>query len=390
MKVFTDNTKVPIKSWCMNPEEGALAQARNLANLPFVYKWVALAPDAHAGYGMPIGGICLMKGVVSPNCTGSDIGCGMCSITTNIKKWDREILTEIMKEVRYGIPVGFGRHKEPKAVEKLPEATNTSSFCESLFEASLYQIGSLGGCNHFWELQKNEDGYLCVMIHSGSRNLGKQIADYHNKIAVALNEKYFSAVPTEWDLAFLPVDSSEGQAYINDMRYCVNYALANRTEMMNVTRQAFYKVFKAHDMKVEFSNEINIAHNYAVMEHHYGEDVIVHRKGATSARLGETGIIPGSQGTKSYIVEGLGNKESFESCSHGAGRRMGRKEAQRTLNLQDEIKALDDKGIIHSVRVTENLDEAPSAYKDIDVVMEEQRDLVKIVHTLTPLAVIKG
>jgi tRNA-splicing ligase RtcB len=374
----------------MNPEDGAIEQAKNLANLPFVHKWVSLMPDTHQGFGMPIGGVLATKGVIIPNAVGVDIGCGMCAIESDIKEWTREQLTEVMKEIRYNVPVGFGRHTSPKIVEKLPPNDNRDAYVEKFLEESLYYLGTLGGGNHFIELQKNPLGNLCVMIHSGSRNLGKQVADYYNKLAIDLNARWHSSVPADWELAFLPLDSKEGQAYLADMQYCVDFALANRKEMMNACQQAIYKVFKDAGVQVQFNEMINIAHNYARLENHYGENVLVHRKGATSARLGEIGLIPGSQGSKSYIVQGRGNKESFESCSHGAGRVMGRKQAQRTLDLQKEIAALDAKGIIHAVRAKEDLDEAPSSYKDIDVVMEEQKDLVKILVELTPLGVIKG
>ena len=389
MQVIDKNTLVPIKSWCMAPEEGAINQAINLANLPFVHRWVALMPDTHQGYGMPIGGVLATKGVVIPNAVGVDIGCGMCSLESNISEWNRESLIDVVKNIRATVPVGFSKHVEPKSMDKLPEfMTGTRNFYyEQFLEAALFQIGTLGGGNHFIELQRNPNGNLCVMIHSGSRNLGKQIADHYNKLAIELNKRWHTAVPEDWDLAFLPMDSEEGQGYLKEMQYCVDFALVNRKEMMDACQQAITKVFGP---QVTFSNFVNIAHNYAQMENHLGDNVLVHRKGATSAREGEVGIIPGSQGTKSYIVQGLGNKESFTSCSHGAGRKMGRKEAQRTLNLENERRLLDEKGVIHAVRNTENLDEAPGAYKDIDIVMEEQKDLVKILVELTPLAVVKG
>jgi tRNA-splicing ligase RtcB len=376
----------------MAPEEGAIKQAANLANLPFIHKWVSLMPDTHQGYGMPIGGVLATKGVVIPNAVGVDIGCGMCSIESDIKEWTKENLTDVIKEIRYEVPVGRNHHKDAKDKSKIPDfqSDTITDVVKDQLDRALYQVGTLGGGNHFIELQRNPLGNLCVMIHSGSRNVGKQVADYYNTLAEELNARWHSTVPAEHDLAFLPLDSEQGQAYVKEMTYCVDFALANRREMMNACMQAIFKVFKAIGVTVNFNSFINIAHNYARMENHYGDNVMVHRKGATSARLGEVGLIPGSQGTKSYIVQGRGNKESFESCSHGAGRKMGRKQAQRTLDLEAEKKALDDKGIIHAVRATENLDEAPSAYKDIDVVMEEQKDLVSILVELTPLAVMKG
>ena len=225
------------------------------------------------------------------------------------------------------------------------------------------------------------------MVHSGSRNLGLKVAKYYNNVAKELNKKYHSSVNPEQDLAFLPLDTEEAQDYLVEMDYCLNFAFANRLKMMNKIKQIFIDQNKKD---ICFDKVINIHHNYAVLENHFGENVMVHRKGATRAREGEIGIIPGSQGTCSYIVEGLGNPESFNSCSHGAGRKMGRNDAKRRLNLADEQKKLNDKGILHSVRNIDNLDEAPGSYKDIEVVMDNQKDLVKILVKLEPLGVVKG
>jgi len=197
-----------------------------------------------------------------------------------------------------------------------------------------------------------------------------------------------SSVPQKSDLAFLPLHSNIGQNYIREMTYCLEFAKASRKWMMEKVKDIFCNEFSLD--KGDFGKTIDIHHNYVTLENHFGKNVVVHRKGATSARLGQLGIIPGSQGTSSYIVEGLGNPESFNSCSHGAGRTMSRKKARENLSLEEEQKKLDDKGIIHSVRHKKNLDEASSAYKDIDIVMEEQKDLVKIIVKLTPLAVVKG
>jgi len=230
------------------------------------------------------------------------------------------------------------------------------------------------------------------MIHSGSRNLGKQVAEYYNNLAIELNKKWYSEVPPSWELAYLPVDSLEGQAYIREMNYCVEFALANRKVMMERIKYIFETMAHQADLQEQcvFDEMINIIHNYASLENYFGENVWVHRKGATLAREDTIGIIPGSQGTHSYIVQGKGNPESFMSCSHGAGRLMSRSKAKENLVLADEIKLLDDQGIIHGIKGVEDLDEAPSSYKNIDEVMENQKDLVDIVITLQPLAVIKG
>lgn len=377
---------VVIKSWCETPEDGAIQQALHLAALPFVFHHICLMPDTHLGYGMPIGGVMATMGVIVPNAVGVDIGCGMCAIKTSLTEIDTGTLKEIMGKIRPIIPLGMTRHKEPQDERFMPfSKEGMVPVVGREYDKALCQLGTLGGGNHFIEIQKGSDGHIWIMLHSGSRNLGKQVADHYNKAAVAVNERYFSRIPKEWELAFLPLESDEGQAYLREMSYCVDFALANRKLMAERIKGVFYKITGS-----AFEPMINIAHNYATMEHHFGKNVLVHRKGATSAREGEVGIIPGSQGTSSYIVKGVGNPDSFMSCSHGAGRKMGRKQAERTLNLKEEIKHLDDRGIIHSIRNEKDLDEAAGAYKDIDVVMDEQKDLVKILVKLEPLAVIKG
>jgi len=393
MNKVISTEKIPIKLWTDDIDEGALAQALNLANLPFAFKWVSIMPDAHQGYGMPIGGVLATKDVIIPNCVGVDIGCGMCAVKTSLTEIDRETLKKIMGEIRKFIPVGFSHQKEKQDEDLMPNRgiTDHLKIVGQEYQSALKQIGTLGGGNHFIEIQKGSDGFIWIMIHSGSRNIGYKVADYYNRLAVKLNEKWHSKVPQEWELAFLPIDSEEAQDYIREMDYCVAFALANRRLMMNKVEEAFCKVIDARvDYVFEDDLMINIAHNYASLENHFGQNVWVHRKGATLAREGTIGIIPGSQGTASYIVEGKGNPESFMSCSHGAGRRMGRNQARKDLVLEDEVKALEDKGILHSIRGVKELDEAPSAYKDIHSVMKNQEDLVKVLVELKPLAVIKG
>lgn len=371
--------------WLEEIEDGAVEQIKNLANLPFTFKHVAIMPDSHQGYGMPIGGVLATKDVIIPNAVGVDIGCGMCAVKTSLTDISTETLKSIMGEIRKQIPVGFNKHEEKQDGVLMPELPWELEIVEKEYGNALKSIGTLGGGNHFIEIQKGSDGHIWIMIHSGSRNLGKQVADHYNKIAIALNEKWYSIIPKEWELAYLPLDSEEGKEYIREMNYCVEFALANRKLMMDRTRT----IFAEHTMSSAM-DFINIAHNYAQMENHFGENVMVHRKGATLATKDTIGIIPGSQGSKSYIVRGKGNPESFNSCSHGAGRKMGRKEAERTLNLEDEKKKLDDMGVLHAIRGIGDLDEAPGAYKDIDTVMKNQEDLVDVLVELTPLGVIKG
>ncbi len=385
-KVISSENR-PIKMWLDDIEANALSQAKKMANLPFVHKHIALMPDAHCGYGMPIGGVLATEGVIIPNAVGVDIGCGMCAMRTSIKDVDSETLKKIMSQIRKLVPLGFNWHKEKQDDKYMPQVNELPNIVERHIIKAQHQIGSLGGGNHFIEIQHGSDGFVWVMIHSGSRNLGKQVADFYNKKAKQLNERWYSSVPASFDLAFLPIETDEAHAYINEMNYCIDFAFANRKLMMERVQDAFQTVMRG---EVQFDDMINIAHNYAVWENHFNKNVLIHRKGATRARAGETGIIPGSQGTKSYIVEGLGNPESFESCSHGAGRVMGRKQAQRELDLETEIKRLDDKGIVHGIRSRKDLDEAAGAYKDIDIVMANQSDLVKIKVELEPLAVVKG
>jgi tRNA-splicing ligase RtcB len=393
MKRVIHKEGVPVKMWLDDIEHGALEQALHLAQLPFIHKHVAIMPDAHQGYGMPIGGVIALDGVVIPNAVGVDIGCGMCAARTNILGMEKSTMRIVMDKIRRAIPVGFKHHKEMVPTGFVPPLETTKfpglspyPIVHQEYNSARRQVGTLGGGNHFIELQHDTDS-LWVMIHSGSRNVGKKVADHWNKVAIALNKKWACSIPKGWQLAFLPVDSKEGQSYLQEMQWCVDFAYRNRKRMMHIVLDIIAKETGGGDIMEAF---YNIAHNYAVEEEHYGKKVIVHRKGATKASEGTIGIIPGSQGTKSYIVKGLGNKESFESCSHGAGRTMSRSKARDVLSLEEEQAKLDEQGIIHGLRGRKALDEAPGAYKDISVVMKNQEDLVKIRTELTPLAVIKG
>jgi len=381
MKQVINTETVPIKLWLDDIEEGALMQARNLANLPFVFKWVAIMPDSHQGYGMPIGGVLATSGVIVPNAVGVDIGCGMAACKTSLTEISTEALKSVMGKIRKVIPVGFNHQAEEQRWDGFDDAPDIPIIQRELSSAKK-QLGTLGGGNHFIEIQRGDDGHIWLMIHSGSRNFGLKTADEYHKTAQRLCEKWYSFMPDK-DLAFLPIDTDAGNAYYKAMNYCLKFAQANRALMIGRAIDALYSETGATVL-----DEIDIHHNYAAFEHHYGKDVLVHRKGATKATLGLTGIIPGSMGTFSYITEGLGNPESFFSSSHGAGRRMGRNEAKRTLNLESEQVKM--AGIVHGLRSASELDEAPGAYKDIDVVMENQNDLVKIRVSLSPLANIKG
>ena len=388
VKIINDR---PVKIWTDDVEESAMQQIENLCTLPFLFHHLAIMPDVHAGMGMPIGGVLACVDAVIPNAVGVDIGCGMCAVKTNWRVEDisADVLRkQIMRGIRERIPLGMDHHKERQDESYLPQGHDIDKLTvvKAQYISAQRQVGTLGGGNHFIELQRDEQGMLWIMIHSGSRNLGKQVGDHYNKLAVMLNERWHSVVKPELRLAFLPLRTQEFNDYWAEMQYCVEFALCNRHLMMERIQEVIADALPG----IEFEPMINIAHNYAAWEHHYGKNVIVHRKGATLAREGIVGIIPGSQGTASYIVEGLGNPDSFNSCSHGAGRLMSRTAAVKTLSLEDEVKKLDEQGIVHAIRSQRDLEEAAGAYKDIEQVINNELDLVKILTRLLPIAVIKG
>lgn len=368
-----------------------MRQIENLTTLPFLFHHLAIMPDVHAGMGMPIGGVLACNDAVIPNAVGVDIGCGMCAVKTS---WKLENITpevlrkKIMRGIRKRIPLGMDHHKEPQDEAYLPTGHDIDKtvIVKQRHISITKEVGTLGGGNHFIELQKDEEGTLWIMIHSGSRNLGARVGEHYNKIARDLNEKWHSVVKPELRLSFLPRGTKEFEMYWNEMRFCIDFAFCNRRLMMQRIEEVIADALPG----IEFEPMINIAHNYAAFEHHYGEDVIVHRKGATLAREGIVGIIPGSQGTASYIVEGLGNPESFYSCSHGAGRVMSRTAAIKTLDMAAEVAQLEAKGIVHAIRCQDDMQEASGAYKDIETVIKNELDLVKIKTRLLPIAVIKG
>jgi len=390
MIIKTINNRL-VKIWTDNVEESAMSQIENLTTLPFLFHHLAIMPDVHAGMGMPIGGVLACKDVVIPNAVGVDIGCGMCAVKTNWKVSDIpvEVLRkEIMRGIRKRIPLGMDHHKEAQDEKYLPQGYDLDKLevVNRRQHSIRHEVGTLGGGNHFIELQKDEEGTLWIMIHSGSRNLGKQVGDFYNKLASSLNARWYSSVPPELRLPFLPRGCKEFGMYWEEMQYCVDFALCNRKLMMERIEEVLADALKG----IEFEPMINIAHNYAAVENHFGVDVIVHRKGATLAREGVVGIIPGSQGTASYIVEGLGNPDSFCSCSHGAGRVMSRKMAIDTLDMRQEVEMLEAKGIVHAIRSQDDMQEASGAYKDIDTVIANEADLVRVKTKLLPVAVIKG
>ncbi|MBO4804936.1 MAG: RtcB family protein [Paludibacteraceae bacterium] len=380
-----------VKIWTDYVEESAMRQIENLTTLPFLFHHLAIMPDVHAGMGMPIGGVLACKDAVIPNAVGVDIGCGMCAVKTNWKVSEiptEVIRKEIMKGIRERIPLGMDHHEEPQDEKYLPQGYDIDQLkvVKSRQHSICREVGTLGGGNHFIELQKDEEDTLWIMIHSGSRNLGKQVGDFYNHVAATLNARWHSCVPPEIRLPFIARETKEFGMYWNEMNYCVEFALCNRRLMMERIEEVLVEALPG----IEFEPMINIAHNYAAYENHFGENVIVHRKGATLAREGVIGIIPGSQGTASYIVEGLGNPESFCSCSHGAGRTLSRKMAIKTLDMQQEVDQLNAKGIVHAIRCQDDMQEASGAYKDIEEVIANEQDLVRVKTKLLPVAVIKG
>jgi len=379
-----ETERIPIKLWLDDLEEGALQQAKDLANLEIAFKHIAIMPDSHQGYGMPIGGILTTKDAVVPNAVGVDIGCGMCSLRTNLKEIDIDGLKKVIAGIRETVPVGFNHHKEKQDDKWMPLTEEHLPIVAKEYEKGRYQVGTLGGGNHFIEIQKGSDGYIWIMVHSGSRNIGYTVANYYHKKAVEETKKRGDKVPK--DLSYF-VKGTEGyDNYFKEMNYCIDFALQNRKLMMERVKDVIVKSIS----DVEFSNFINKPHNFAAWETHFGEELIVHRKGATRAEKGEWGMIRGSQGANSYLVQGKGNPMSFNSCSHGAGRVMSRAEARKTLDLKKEVAQLKKMGVLHALRHKKDLDEAPSSYKNIKKVMALQEDLVEIKVELMPLAVVKA
>ncbi len=384
---------IPIKIWTEDIEAEALKQLENIASLPWVFHHVAAMPDVHWGMGATVGSVIAMKNAVAPAAVGVDIGCGMGAVKTGLRAED---LPDSLKEIRYeferSVPVGHEGHKVPafertgflkaECDELLSERCNLSKFSEKLADRSVHQLGTLGGGNHFIELCLDTENSVWVMLHSGSRNIGKVLAEHH--IAEAKKLAHNSNIPDP-DLAVFMAGTAEMKAYRYDLFWAQRYAMLNRRLMMALLLRGLQDFFP--EDKVRPSKEVWCHHNYVSEETHFGEDVIVTRKGAISARVGELGIIPGSMGTRSYIVRGLGHPDSYHSASHGAGRRMSRGKAKKTFTLHD--LAAQTVGV-ECRKDVEVLDEIPGAYKDIDQVMQNQKDLVVIEHELKQVLCVKG
>lgn len=400
--------RLPIKVWLksiddLEPE--CLEQALNLSNLPFSFKHIALMPDTHTGYGMPIGGVLATEDVIVPNAVGVDQGCGMCFVQTNIpvqllkgtQTDNGNLVQAIIGDIMRTIPTGFESHKEPMIYYDVPRRMKEEDLGNYLvtFEKEIenlsYQLGTLGGGNHFIELQEDEDGMLAIMVHSGSRNFGYKVANFFNEVAKDLNKRWFSSVQLEQDLAFLPISTSECREFRHILQIALDFAEDNRTQMVIEISKILNKRVKPVFDGIEFSMETNAHHNYVAQENHFGKNVWVHRKGAIRARKGDMGIIPGAMGSYSYIVEGLGNDDSFHTCSHGAGRKMSRKKASESITVNDMMNDLKEKDVVLGTKHRDNVtDESRFAYKDIGEVMDNQQDLVRVIKKLKTVAVVKG
>lgn len=391
-EVFEPSQKVPAKIWAdmREVEAAALQQLKNVASLPFVFKHVAAMPDVHLGKGATVGSVIATEEAIIPAAVGVDIGCGMMAVQTPLSadKVQEKIQT-IRHSIERSIPVGHQSHRSLTPVVEEWRGWQTAealTYADSaLVKRAQFQLGTLGGGNHFIEICLDQDRRVWVMLHSGSRHIGKATAERHIQQAKSLVSRLALQLPDP-DLAHFTEGTPEFKAYIHDLQWCQNYARQNRLEMMNLVLKDLSHAVHNRE-PIPRLIEINCHHNYTEKERHFGHEVWLTRKGAVRAQKGEWGIIPGSMGTRSYIVRGLGNPESFQSCSHGAGRRMSRTEAKRRFTLEDlkhqtqGVESRKDIGV---------LDEIPGAYKDIDKVMANQTDLVEIVATLKQIMCVKG
>lgn len=377
-----------VLSWASTLEPQALEQAERTASMPFVVKPLALMPDAHLGKGSTVGSVIATEGAIIPAAVGVDIGCGMAAIETRLTSHDLpDELGELHDRIRQAVPAGVGQGHENRDVDVLTVMTRRPSteFSQRQASTARSQYGSLGSGNHFVEVCLDERDRVWIVLHSGSRGIGNQLAQQHIKIATGLMRDYFISLPDP-DLAYLVQDSPQFDAYVRDLLWAQDYAMMNRAAMLTAVMNEF-EAFLGYD-GLE-TDRVNCHHNFTQMEHHRNRNLWITRKGAIQARFGQKGIIPGSMGTRSYIVEGMGNVASFESCSHGAGRRMSRSAAKRSLSVASLQEAMEGK-TWNEVDADQLVDEHPLAYKDIDQVMEDQRDLVRPLHTLSQILNYKG
>ncbi len=382
-------TESPILSWVNHVfESDEYTMLKNMAALPCVFKHIALMPDAHLGKGAMVGSVIATKDAVIPAAVGVDIGCGMMARQTPFKAGDLDgKLREIRVAIERAIPVGFNQHKRISNASATWDGWNAFSQlhekAQDLQKKAMLQLGSLGGGNHFIEVCLDTDENVWLMLHSGSRNIGNELAQRHIETARHLHR--LSELPDK-DLAYFVAGTAEFDSYWHDLQWAQSYAMKNREMMVNALSQVIADVLNDGE-PFENTLSVNCHHNYAVSELHYGEEVIVTRKGAVRAREEDFGIIPGSMGAKSFIVKGKGVAESYSSCSHGAGRRLSRTKAKKQYTVEDlerqtkGVECRKDAGV---------LDEIPGAYKNIDEVMAAQSDLVEIVAELKQVVCVKG
>lgn len=385
----TVEAKVPVKIWTDQVEPDAMKQLVNIASLPFVFKHVAVMPDVHLGKGATVGSVIATSGAVIPAAVGVDIGCGMSAVKLRAARAGNldGRLTELRRSIERAIPVGFNENREPlpgsMAWKGWGRFKDLHPRAQELKDKAQRQLGSLGGGNHFIELCRDDSDGVWVMLHSGSRNIGNKLATFHIESAKGLMRRLSVSLPDP-DLAYYAQGTSEYEAYLRDLRWAQDYAALNRELMME---RVLREVGRSLGREPEAEMRVDCHHNFAVMERHFGREVLVTRKGAVRARAGDMGIIPGSMGTWSYIVRGKGNADSFDSCSHGAGRRMSRTAARKRFSSADLRKQTEgvecrkDAGVV---------DEIPGAYKSIEEVMRNQEDLVEIVARIKQVLCVKG
>lgn len=387
------NARVPVKIWTDRIEPEAMAQLKNTASLPFVFRHVAAMADVHLGKGATVGSVIATRDAICPAAVGVDIGCGMAARKTSISAdlLDGAALKKLRHSIERHIPVGRESKRDPwKAASEWMHGRGRPHVANgTLVDRALHQLGTLGGGNHFIEVCVDEDdGRLWALLHSGSRNIGKSVAEVHIGRAKGEMKRLSQSLPDP-DLAYFVAGTREFEEYRQDLDWCQDYARQNREIMMErVLRQLAYALGLEGDAaRLGVTMAVNCHHNYVADEVHYGEMVLVTRKGAIRAGEGELGIIPGSMGTGSFIVRGLGNPEAFQSAPHGAGRAMSRSEAKRRFSTEElcqqttGIECRKDAGV---------LDEIPGAYKPIEEVIAKSSDLVEVVARLRQIMCVKG
>lgn len=393
-------SRIPVKIWTDDIEHEALQQLLNVADLPIVHHHIAAMPDVHAGVGATVGSVIPTKNAIIPAAVGVDIGCGMNAVRTSLNAKDLpDSLYPLRSKLEAAIPVGFAQHEASKmrgsALQRLARGMNDRldvivgkhpglmKMQKRFTETWICQLGTLGGGNHFIELCLDEQQQVWIMLHSGSRGIGNVLGRYFISAAQKDMRRHQIRLP-DADLAYFAEGSALFDDYVEAVGWAQDYAFLNRNRMMQMIVEVLKPLLPPFRLQ---SEAINCHHNYVNAETHFGENLLITRKGAISARQGELGIIPGSMGAKSYIVRGLGNPDSFHSCSHGAGRRMSRSAAKRKFDRFDLMAQTEG---IECRKDGEVIDEIPAAYKDIDVVMANQQDLVEVVHTLRQVMCIKG